>query len=80
MTVIRTLVSLKGGKRCQLHSFSSDPIGRSMGEQKLLLKEKRACKIRIHRKKIKRALVIYAEHIQHLIKSGFIEIKLNGMN
>jgi len=51
-----------------------------MGEQKPLLQEKRAYKIYIQRKKIKRVLVIYAEHISHLIKSGFFEIKINGMN
>lgn len=78
MTVIWTLASVKGGKRCWLHDFSSSPLGGSISEQKLLLKEKRACKIHIHRKKIKRALVIYAEHTHHLIKSGFIEMKINA--
>lgn len=80
MTAVRTLVSLEGRKGWRLHSFSSGPIGGNMGEQKLLLKEKKACKVHTHRKKIKRALVIYAEHTQHLIKSGFIEININGMN
>lgn len=60
--------------------FSSDPIGGGMCEQKLPLQKKRAGKICAHWKKITRALVIYAEHIWHLIKSGLIEIKINGLN
>lgn len=60
--------------------FSSDPVGGGMGEQKLPLQKKRAGKICTHWKKIRRVLVIYAEHIQHLIKSGLIKIKINGLN
>lgn len=82
----------KGWKGCQFWSvavfsaehewnedFSSVLIGVSMGEQKLLPKEKRACKIYNHRQIIKRVLVIYVEHIQHLIKSGFIAIKIKSV-
>lgn len=83
---------IKGWKECQFRSvavfsaehewnedFSSVLIGLSMGEQKLLPKEKRACKIYNHRQIIKWVLVIYVEHIQHLIKSGFIAIKIKSM-